>query len=137
MLKLKFIGSWNLKSIIVTHNDHKIYPFGRNVSGFLVYTDSGYMAVQIMMPRHYPISDKEKLNFNLVELAQTLKSTGYLAYYGTYEIDSHNQRIIHNVYGSIAQPIVGGKEIRHYKLIDNNKLILSKGNMELTWLRNG
>jgi hypothetical protein len=137
MVKLKFIGSWHLRSIIVTHNNHKIFPFGKNVSGFLVYTENDHMAVQIMMPRQYPVPDKEKMTFKLEELAQTLKSTGYLAYFGTYEIDSHHQRVTHNVQGSIAQPISGGKEIRHYKLIDDNKLVLSSGNMELTWLRNG
>lgn len=93
-----------------------------------------YMAVQIMMPRHYPIPDNEKLTFKLEELAQTLKSAGYLSYFGKYEIDTHHQRIIHHVEGSIAQPIIGGKEVRHYRFADS-KLILSSGNMELMWVK--
>jgi hypothetical protein len=134
LVKEKFLGSWKLKSVIVTNNNHKIYPFGKHVKGFLIYLPNDYMAVQIMMPRHYPITDKEKLTFDLNELAQTLKATGYLAYYGKYEIESHHQRIIHHVEGSIAQPIVGGKEVRHYRFTDD-KLILSRGNMELTWVK--
>lgn len=137
----RFICSWKLKSIIVTHNKHKIYPFGRHVTGFLVYCGDNYMAVQIMMPRHYPVTYKKKLSFKLEELAQTLKAVGYLGYYGKFEIDTHHQRVIHYVEGSIAQPIVGRKEVRHYKFIDDpsassgQRLILSSRNRELTWLR--
>lgn len=138
MIKDKFLGSWKLKSVIVTHNGHKIYPFGRHLTGFLVYLPNDHMAVQIMMPKHYPISGKEKQEFKLQELAQTLKTTGYLAYYGKYEIEMNHQRIIHHVEGSIAQPIIGGKEVRHYRFIDDpagQKLILSRGNMDLLWVK--
>jgi len=127
-VRLKLLGSWHLKSIIVTHNNHKIYPFGKHVKVFLVYLPNDNMAVQIMMPRKYPIPDNEKLSFKLEELAQTLKATGYRAYFGLYEIDTHHQRVIHHVESSIAQLIVGGKEVRHYRFADN-KMILSSGNM--------
>lgn len=141
MIKEKFIGSWQLKSIIVSHNGYRIYPFGKHVSGFLVYIDNGFMAVQIMMPRRYPVTEKEKAAFHLEELAQTLKAAGYLAYYGKFDIDTHHQRVTHHVEGSLAQPLVGGTEVRHYKFIEDSisgsvqKLVLSSGNMELTWIK--
>jgi hypothetical protein len=140
MIKEKFLGSWKLKSIVVLNNGHKIYPFGKHVKGLLIYTPNDYMAVQIMIPRKYPVTPRDKESFHLEELAQTLKSTGYLAYYGKYEIDSHHQRVIHHVEGSIAQPIIGGTEVRHYRFDEysgdlHKFLTLSRGNMELLWFK--
>ena len=134
MTKLKFHGTLHLKSLIVSDGSHYIYPFGRHVKGLLIYMPNDYMAVQIMMPKHYPIQEKEKQKFDLEELAQTLKSIGHLAYYGKYEVDTHRRRVIHLVEGSIAQPIAGKAEVRQYSFI-GDKLILSRGNMDLTWTK--
>jgi hypothetical protein len=125
----KFIGTWKLESVIIKHGDTVIYPFGKDVKGILFYSEK-YMSVQIMMPLD-SISEERKKQLKLEDLAHTLKTIGYMGYFGTYEIDEVNQKVIHNVEGSITQNS-GEQEIRNFRF-ENDKLVLSKGQMELTW----
>ena len=128
-IKQKLIGTWKLESIIVRHKDNILYPFGKDVSGVLFYSEN-YMSVQIMMPLQ--ITDESKQNINMNELAQTLKSAGYMGYFGPYEIDDANETIIHHVDGSISQQVVGCDQIRKYQF-EGDKLVLSTGPMFLKW----
>ena len=133
MIKQKLIGTWILESIIVKNGDTILYPFGKKVKGVLFYSDN-YMSVQIMMPVKFPLTPEYKHNINLEELAQSLKTAGYMGYFGPYEIDEVNEKIIHNVEGSITQNLVGEKQLRNYHF-ENEKLVLSTGNMYLKWVK--
>ena len=130
-IKQKLIGTWILESIIVKNGDTILYPFGKEVKGVLFYSDN-YMSVQIMMAVKFPLTAEHKQNINLEELAKSLKTSGYMGYFGSYEIDEENETIIHHVDGSISQPLVGGEQLRKYQFEDE-KLVLSTGNMYLKW----
>jgi len=131
-IKQKFIGTWKLESIIVKDGNNILYPFGKELKGILFYSEN-YMSVQIMMlMKHNILPEQITINHGL--LAQTLKSAGYLGYFGTYKINEDKEMIIHNVEGSIAQRVTGWEQSRKYKFEDG-KLILSSGNMGLTWVR--
>ncbi len=130
-IKDKLCGTWKLESIIVKHKDNTLYPFGKDVKGVLFYSEN-YMSVQIMMP--LKITNENTQNINIDELAQALKTAGYMGYFGPYEIDEANETIIHHVEGSISQPVVGGDQLRKFKF-ESEKLILSTGPMYLTWLK--
>ena len=123
--------SWKLESISIKHGEQVLHPFGKHVKGILFYGEKR-MSVQIMMPIHYPITHERKINIDLKELAHSLKTTGYMGYWGTYHIKTENHTVIHKVEGSNAQPIVGGNQIRKYRFHES-KLILSTGPMELVW----
>ena len=58
-----------------------------------------------------------------------------MGYFGPYEIDESNETIIHNVEGSISQPLVGSKQLRKYHF-ERGKLVLSTGPMSLKWVKN-
>lgn len=133
MIKEKFVGKWQLESVIVKHGDNIIYPFGKEVKGLLFY-DNDHMSVQIMMPNTTPIQKTltKDRNLNLKDMAWCLKNLGYMGYFGKYNIDEVNKQIIHHVDASISQNIVGGDEIRNY-LFSDDGLILSTGPMELKW----
>jgi len=130
-MKEMFSGVWKLESVTIKHGTGSIHPFGKNAKGILFYDDK-YMSVQIMMPID-SLTDEKKKQLKLEDLAHTLKTIGYMGYFGTYEIDAENKKIIHKVEGSITQNS-GGQEVRNYRFV-NGKLILSKGDMELTWLK--
>ncbi len=130
-IKQKFIGTWNLESVIVKHDGNTLYPFGKDVKGILFYGEK-YMSVQIMMPVDYPFTEERKNSIVLEELAHSIKTAGYMGYWGTYHIEEENHTVIHKVEGSIAQPRVGKDEIRKFRF-NVEKLILSTGPMELTW----
>jgi hypothetical protein len=131
-IKQKFTGNWKLESVVVRHGAHLIHPFGKHVKGLLFYGEK-YMSVQIMMPVHYPLTHERKLSIELKELANSLKTAGYMGYWGTWHIKTENHTVIHKVEGTIAQSVVGRNEVRKYKFVDN-KLILSTGPMELEWI---
>lgn len=127
----KFLGTWKLESVVVKQGNTIMYPFGKDVKGILFYGEK-YMSVQIMMPLE-SLTEEKKQQLKLEDLAHTLKTIGYMGYFGTYEIDEINKRVIHKVDGSITQN-VGEQEIRNYRF-ENDKLVLSKGAMELSWLK--
>ena len=135
-IKKKFIGTWSLESVIVKHGEQLIYPFGKNPKGVLFY-DEKHMSVQIMMPIDKPITEERKNQLKLEDLAHTLKTIGYMGYFGTYDIDEENGEVIHHTEGAITQNIAGKDEIRKFRFDPSagseECLILSKGNMELTW----
>lgn len=137
-IKQKFIGTWKLESVIVKHGSNDLYPFGREVKGILFY-DENYMSVQIMMPHIPPLTSERKEQIKLEDLAHTLKTVGYMGYFGTYDIDEANEQVIHHVEGAITQNITRKDEVRKYRFDPSagsgDCLILSKGNMELKWKR--
>lgn len=130
-IKQKLIGTWKLESIIVKHTGNILFPFGKDVKGVLFYSQN-YMSVQIMMP--IKITNENQQTININELAQTLKSAGYMGYFGPYEIDEANETIIHHVEGSISQQVVGCDQLRKFKF-EEEKLVLSTGPMYLTWFK--
>jgi hypothetical protein len=49
MLANELLGTWHLRSAVGHDNDdNEFYPMGRDLSGHIVYTADGYVAVNIM-----------------------------------------------------------------------------------------
>ena len=43
------VGTWRLvEQYIVTKDNQKIYPLGKDAAGFIMYTHDGYMSAQLM-----------------------------------------------------------------------------------------
>ena len=83
-IRTKFAGNWKLEEVYVIHNKIHLHPFGKQVKGILFY-GAKQMSVQIMMPIHYPISSYRKTNIELEGLAHSLKTAGYMGYWGTWQ----------------------------------------------------
>lgn len=86
----RIVGAWRLvHSVIVNTEGKKEYPFGEDAIGYICYSDTGVMAVQI--------SRKSRAEATtLVHLKHD-----YLAYFGRYEIDLENQVVRHFVEGQL------------------------------------
>ncbi len=84
------VGAWrHVHSIIVDADGKKQYPFGEDAIGYIYYSDTGIMAVQISRKARAKAEDAGRLKHN------------YLAYFGRYEIDPERQVVRHFVEGQL------------------------------------
>lgn len=133
-IQKKIIGTWKLVySVEIDSLGNKIYPFGDDAIGYIIYDELNKMAVQICR--------KERKLFNSSSFT---KSSGdelsslpmdYLAYFGNYKIDTHNKLVRHNVEGHLFPNYVGHVLERKYDFFDD-KLSLKPydgTNREILW----
>jgi Lipocalin-like domain len=84
------IGTWRLvHSISINSKGEKEYPYGEYASGYIYYSDSGVMAVQISRESRSDVSDSSNLIHE------------YPAYFGRYEIDTEGQVVRHLLEGEL------------------------------------
>jgi Lipocalin-like domain len=117
-MKDRLIGTWELQSYETLEADGgRERPFGQAV-GRLTYDASGNMTGQVMRP-----------NRPRVELgeggAQQVRAayTGYIAYFGTYELSADGASVIHHVRGALNPAWVGGDQIRGLRF-EHDRLVL-------------
>ncbi len=84
------VGAWRLvHSISINADGEKEYPFGEDAIGYIYYSDTGIMAVQISRKSRGKGRDPLRLGHD------------YLAYFGRYEIDTEKQVVRHFVEGQL------------------------------------
>jgi hypothetical protein len=134
-----FAGTWKLISWINTDSGgNQTFPYGKNPSGYLIYTADGYMAAQIMNP------DRQQGNPDFPAepaFSQTLpdsdRLTAYntaLSYCGTYSYSLETQRVVHHVKISLIPGWSGKDQPREFEFRDG-KLILGSLRAKLIWER--
>jgi len=119
----QLVGTWRLVSIEDTTKDRKTGPsaqFGPHATGFLMYEPDGHMCAAIMNPDR-PVA-KDQANPTDAEKAAYYDS--FVAYCGTYKLDSAKSIVTH--YPSVAwwPQYVGSTQARPFKL-DGNHLIIT------------
>jgi hypothetical protein len=118
----KMIGVWKLvSSEFRTSKGDVIHPLGENALGQLILTPSGYMSGQLMRPERPRFSGPDLSTGTLEEIKNAFE--GFVSYYGPYEIDVENQKLITHVEGSLYPNWVGDDQIRFFELSEN-RLIL-------------
>ncbi len=120
------VGTWRLVRQIKVNADGKTeYPYGEDAIGYIYYSDTGIMAVQISRksrvdPKH--ISDLKH---------------DYLAYFGRYEIDTKERVVRHFVEGELFPGGHNGVLVRKYRF-DGDLMYLKTvdgSNLEILWRR--
>ena len=118
--KHQIVGTWRL--ISAEDKDPNTgqwvpYTFGNPPSGYFIYDDTGHASIQIMTtpPQTIatpdsPTPDEALAIFN-----------GYIAYYGTYTIDSTNITV--HVEGAWDPSQVGTPQARPYELSGDTLII--------------
>jgi hypothetical protein len=115
----RLIGTWALVATEWKRADARhANPFGPNAVGVLTYDDAGNMAAQIMRADRPPIAD----GHTGIESAMAAAFPGYVAYFGTYELDAAGV-LHHHVVGS-AYPVWAGSEHERRYIIEGDTLIL-------------
>lgn len=133
------VGTWSLVSYITeTADGTRGKPYGEAV-GRLSYDDAGNMSGQVMRPGRADVVHGES---GLQEVRAAY--AGYIAYFGTYEVNDAQDTVVHHVHGSLIPGWVGGHQVRRMRF-DGDLLILSArvrkaaGMVEhvITWRRIG
>ena len=121
----RLIGTWRLVDV-VNEKGEKIR--GPNPTGFIMYDDSGNMAVQMMPDWERP---KFALGKSTPEQAKAAVDA-YSAYFGTYTVDEKAETVTHHRKGNVnpgdlsdlvRQPIFQGNRLILKALNSNNSII--------------
>jgi hypothetical protein len=84
------LGTWRLVHSVIIHADgKKEYPLGEDAIGYICYSDTGIMAVQISRKSRDEVKDASRFKRD------------YLAYFGRYEIDTDRQVVRHFIEGQL------------------------------------
>ncbi|QIR36073.1 lipocalin-like domain-containing protein [Tolypothrix sp. PCC 7910] len=107
------VGTWKLVSCETrTANGQIFYPLGENPSGYIIYTDNGYVSVAMMRAN--------RLQFQAGDIAagtveeKVAAADSYVSYCGTYEIQDN--RVVHHVEVSFFPNWVGANQVRYVQL---------------------
>lgn len=126
MTRERLFGSWRLVSYETLDDEGRGgRPYGDAV-GRINYDAAGNMSGQVMRPGRGAAD----------------AAGGYIAYFGTYEVDPDGTRVIHHVLGALNPAWVGGDQVRGLRF-DGDRIVLStetrKGDRvirhALTWER--
>jgi hypothetical protein len=115
----RLVGNWTLLSYVTENrNGSRGKPYGDAV-GRLSYDEHGHMAGQVMRPGRLDVAPGEWG-------AQQVRSAyaGYIAYFGTYEVNEAEDVVVHHVQGALNPGWVGGDQTRQLRF-DGDLLILS------------
>jgi hypothetical protein len=133
------IGVWTLRSCVRTFADgHKEYPFGEKPVGRIDYDKEGRMFALLMRSgRRSTLAPGLELDVASVEEMREAV-TGFVSYYGSYEVDDASQSVTHHVEASLMPSWVGTSLKRRFRW-DGARLVLTRavpGTMdELVWER--
>ena len=120
------VGTWRLvHSIIIDADGKKEYPFGEDAIGYIYYSDTGIMAVQISRKSRAEVKELSGLKHD------------YLAYFGRYEIDPDQQVVRHFVEGQLFPGDHPAVLERKYRF-DGDLMSLrpvDRTNQEILWQR--
>jgi hypothetical protein len=117
------IGTWEMSEEQELNAQDSVIARERNVSGLLVYTSEGRVAVQIMYRRGRPIvstkNDEPVAGIGMgrvrwgADAARAVIDT-YDAYFGTYVVDDQRHVVIHHAIGAMRPPGVGARFERQF-----------------------
>jgi catechol 1,2-dioxygenase len=120
------VGVWRLvHSIIINADGTKEYPFGEDAIGYICYSDTGIMAVQISRKSRAEGKDAVRLKHD------------YLAYFGRYEVDPDKRVVRHFVEGQLFPGDHTAVLERTYRF-DGDLMSLKpvdRANQEILWQR--
>jgi hypothetical protein len=128
------IGTWRLVEFADLDKDGKWqYWYGEHPRGYFVYDATRHVHVQIM--KDPPLTPFPESNFDAGKMPSPEHAlaayTTYLAYFGTYTVDTKKHIVTIHVEGSLAPDYTDTDQPRPYKL-EGDRLEISDGK---TWRR--
>jgi Lipocalin-like domain len=121
------VGTWRLvHSVEYGPDGTPHYPFGQDAVGYIMYSESGVMAVQIT--RRERAEDARR---------PAGGPSDYLAYFGRYEVDTENQLVRHLLEGQVQPGNHTDTLERRYRFYDDKLSLkpLEGTDREILWQR--
>lgn len=137
--KDSLVGTWKFVEIKLVDKAQKItYPYGQNPSGYIIYTQEGYMAASVAMNSRLklglPVEEIRALGYGakpkLINIFKYIKAivryvqagNNYAAYIGKYEI--RDNQVIHHMEVNIVPDLVD-TDVAYHVEISEDKLLLT------------
>jgi len=137
---VRFIGVWRLISCERKSKGGRIdYPYGEKPVGRITYDKAGRMSAQLMRPgRRSTVPPGLTLiagNAGVEEIRDAVD--GFIAYYGTFNVDESAQTVIHHVQACLVPSWVGTDLKRTYRFQANHLVLtaVTASVLELVWER--
>ena len=135
-----FIGVWRLISCERRYKDGRIeHPYGEKPVGRITYDQAGRMSAQLMRPgRRSTVAPGVSLiagNASADEIRDAVN--GFVAYFGTFDVDESTQTVLHHVQACLVPSWVGS-DLRRTFRFNANRLMLTAATtsvLELIWER--
>lgn len=116
-----FVGTWSLVSFEVRSTNGTVsYPFGRDVRGYITYSQDGYMSVSFMGVDRSHFKSNDLRGASVEE--KVLAFDTYFTYCGKYEVT--DKKVVHHIEVSFYPNWVGEDQERFYAF-DGGQLILT------------
>ena len=137
-IKDRLVGVWTLLSAVTSTADGKVSNrYGDKPSGRITYDKSGRMSAILMGADRKKVGSLDLRDASDSESKSVLQS--FAAYYGTFDVDTVNQTVIHHVEASLDPNWVGTDQVRGYEFNGDN-LILTASRLpglktRLVWQR--
>lgn len=128
------IGTWRLVEFSDLDDDGKwVYRFGEHAKGYFVYDDTGHVHIQIMKVPPVPRFPEANTSDDKPPTAEHALAAynAYVAYFGTYTVDTEKHIVTHHVEGSLSPDYTDTDQPRPFKL-SGNRLEIGDGK---TWRR--
>ena len=111
----RFAGTtWRLLECYGKWTDGRItYPYGENPEGQLMYDLQGSFSGQISGSGRPAFQTGNLLKGTEEEIKKAFE--GYIAYYGTYEVDEANSQVTHHVESALFPNWIGDVQTRNYE----------------------
>jgi len=117
------IGAWRLVSFEMRDDDGNVtYPYGPDAVGYILYSNDGHVAVEMMAAHRAPFADGDTLGGTDAERAEA--ATTYRSYCARWEW--LGDRVRHHFLASLYPNRTGTTEERYIEYDDSgNRLTLS------------
>lgn len=136
-VRARLLGAWHLASWQSTGEDGAVtYPWGREVTGLLVYDGSGRMSGQLVRTGQPRFASDDWRVASPDEMTRAWPA--YFGYFGTFTIDAARGVITHHVESGWFPNLAGTEQIRRYAF-EEGRLVLDSdtawGRVRLAWVR--
>ncbi len=110
----RFSGTWRLLECYGKWSDGRIsYPYGHDPEGQLIYDGHGNFSGQIAGSGRMAFQSGNLLKGTEEEVKAAFE--GYIAYYGTYEVDEEGGTFTHHVKNSLFPNWIGDVQTRLFE----------------------
>jgi hypothetical protein len=124
-LASRLVGTWQVLELRDTDASGKTsYPYGEHPKGYIVYDATGRVHVQVMRTPATPPFAADDAHGTDQEVRAAYD--GYIAYFGTYDVDEAQSKVIHRVQGSLMPSYTGTDQPRPIKIVGDDLVIEGK-----------
>ena len=112
----ELLGAWRLAEYAFTDGDGAVtHPWGESAEGLIIFEASGQMSAQIMRPGRETVPPPGDGDGDAARPAEQA-FRGYVAYFGSYEVDAEAGTLSTRVTGALNPAMVGTEQRREFEL---------------------